>query len=163
MALRRRSRGGCLRRQFVYALGKRGGHMMTQFESRIPDMDDFWRLFATTGWNDEYGLSPAELHVAVSRCWFAVSAWQADRLVGFGRVVSDGVLHAMIYELIVVPDCQGQGIGAEILAQLVARCHEAGVRDIQLFSARGKCGFYERRKFRARPHDAPGMEYVGER
>jgi ribosomal protein S18 acetylase RimI-like enzyme len=68
-------------------------------------------------------------------------------------------MHAMIYDLIVSPDFQNQGIGTRILEMLLKRCREANIRDIQLFCARGKQAFYEKRGFVARPQDAPGMQY----
>jgi len=118
-------------------------------------------LFQTTGWAATYHLSPSELFRAVSSNWYAVSASDGDKLVGFGRVVSYGVLHAMIYEMIILPEYQGQGIGTQILYMLIQRCLEANVRDIQLFCARGQRGFYEKYGFIARPEDAPGMYYIG--
>ena len=42
--------------------------------------------------------------------------------------------------------------------RLITRCREADVLQFQLFSARGKRGFYERLGFVARPDDGPGME-----
>ncbi len=65
----------------------------------------------------------------------------------------------MIYDLIVAPDYQRQGIGGEILDRLVKRCQEVHIREIQLFCARGKHEFYEQHGFEARPDDAPGMQY----
>ncbi len=47
-----------------------------------------------------------------------------------------------------------------VLAKLVEECKRAGIRDIQLFWARGKRGFYEKRGFAARGEEAPGMDYV---
>jgi GNAT superfamily N-acetyltransferase len=134
--------------------------MNLHYEFRIPKPMDFEKLFATTGWNAEYHLSADELHTAISNSWQVISAYDAEHLVGFGRVVSDTVLHAMIYDLIVDPQYQGKGIGAEILKRLVGSCEAANIRDIQLFSARGKREFYEKRGFRSRANDAPGMEYV---
>ena len=63
----------------------------------------------------------------------------------------------MIYDLIILPSHQGQGIGSEILSRLVSKCRAAGIRDVQLFSAPGKSTFYAKRGFKARPSDAPGM------
>jgi len=80
--------------------------------------------------------------------------------VGFGRLVSDGILHAMIYELIVLPEYQGKGIGGKILEKLVKKCKESDVRDIQLFCAAGQREFYEKRGFVARTEGAPGMQYA---
>ena len=134
--------------------------MKIDFRSEMPSQEQFWDLFQTTGWNDTYQLSPNNLFQAVSSNWFAVSAFDGDRLVGFGRVASDGLLHAMIYEMIILPEYQGRGIGAQILHMLIQQCLVANIRDIQLFCARGKRGFYEKYGFVARPDDAPGMQYV---
>lgn len=135
--------------------------MNIRYESRVPGPEDFWKLFATTGWNDEYRLSAEALYAAITNSWHVISVYRDDHLVGFGRVVSDGLLHAMIYDLIVDPEFQSVGIGAEVLKRLVESCKAANIRDIQLFSARGKREFYEKRGFRARADDSPGMEYVG--
>ena len=134
--------------------------MPIEFRSEIPPSDQFWILIQTTGWNAKYQLSPDELTQALRASWFVISAYEGKKLVGFGRLVSDGVLHAMIYELIVLPEYQGRGIGGEILEKLVDKCQEAGVRDIQLFCAAGKREFYEKRGFVARPNDAPGMQHA---
>ena len=131
-----------------------------RFDIDVPPAEDFWRLFATTGWNEEYRLPSEKLFSAISNSWRAVSVYQEGSLVGFGRIVSDGVLHAMIYDLIVDPAWQGRGIGAEILRRLVGFCQDAEICDIQLFCARGKREFYEKRGFKARAEDSPGMQYV---
>jgi len=134
--------------------------MSISFDDRLPQEDEFWALFETTGWNRQYRLSSQELFAAISHSWYVISAFDDGRLVGFGRVVSDGVLHAMIYDLIVHPAHQEKGIGGELLARLVTSCQKVNIRDIQLFCAKGKQTFYERRGFRSRPSDSPGMEYV---
>ena len=90
--------------------------------------------------------------------WYTISAYADARLVGFGRAIADGVLHAIIVDLIVAPEYQGMGIGGHILRELARECRSKGIPDIQLFCARGKAGFYERQGFAARPADAPGME-----
>ncbi len=133
--------------------------MIVMLKDEIPPVDKLWSLFLSTGWNAEYALTPEEFSRAVSHSWYVVAAYEADRLIGFGRVVSDGILHAMIYDLIVDPDFQERGIGSQVLERLVMKCREANIRDIQLFSARGKAAFYEKRGFVPRPDDAPGMEW----
>jgi GNAT superfamily N-acetyltransferase len=134
--------------------------MEIDIRSEIPAEDQFWVLFQTTGWNEKYGLSPDELVRALRSSWHVLAAYDGNRLVGFGRLLSDGVLHAMVYELIVLPEYQGQGIGGRILEKLVEKCRASGVRDIQLFCAAGKRDFYQKHGFIARPDNAPGMQYV---
>ncbi len=131
------------------------------FCTEVPEKQVFFTLFETTGWNTNYQTNPDELYQAAANSWYTLAAYDDDQLVGFGRIVSDRLLHAMIYELIVSPAYQNQGIGGEILSRLVLHCQEAGIRDIQLFCAAGKRQFYEKRGFAARQNDAPGMYYVG--
>jgi GNAT superfamily N-acetyltransferase len=131
---------------------------MTTLREQLPDKDEYFSLFNTTGWNKEYQLSPDELERANRNSWLVISAYDGDKLVGFGRALTDHVMHAMIFDMIVLPEYQGRGIGTMILNQLVDRCQAIGIRDIQLFCARGKRGFYEKNGFEARPDDAPGMQ-----
>ena len=128
----------------------------------IPDAGQYLHLFETTGWNSTYRADAAELYQALQNSTYLVAALDGETLVGVGRVVSDGVLYAMIYDMIVAPSHQGRGIGSEILDRLIGKCRSAGIREIQLFSARGKAPFYRKRGFVERPPDGPGMRWVGE-
>lgn len=128
------------------------------YTSDPPDPAPFFALFETTGWNATYRLSADDLARAIKASWTLVCAYDAGRLVGFGRVLCDGAVHAFVLDMIVAPDRQGRGIGSEILHRLVERCLSAGIRDIQLFSAKGKSGFYAKHGFGPRPEDAPAME-----
>jgi GNAT superfamily N-acetyltransferase len=78
-----------------------------------------------------------------------------------GRIVGDGVLHAVLVDIVVEPSHQGRGIGTRIVRCLVVECRRHRIADIQLFCARGKRRFYEDLGFTARPEGAPGMELVG--
>jgi ribosomal protein S18 acetylase RimI-like enzyme len=132
--------------------------MLPRYQTFPPIPTEYFALFETTNWNGEYHLTPLDLAKALTESAFMVSAYDESRLIGFGRVVTD-TIHAIIYDLIVAPEYQRQGIGGEILDRLVKRCQEAHIRDIQLFCATGKREFYERHGFEARPDDAPGMQY----
>ena len=137
--------------------------MKIEFQPQPPSQEQFHALFETTGWNLDYQAAPEELAQAVANSQFVVAAYAGEQLVGFGRVVTDGVLHAMIYDMIVAPAFQGQGIGTQILRMLIHWCNETHIRDIQLFCARGKRTFYENNGFAVRPDDAPGMQYTRHR
>lgn len=104
-------------------------------------------------------MSSEELGRALKKSWYAVSAYSGDKLVGHGRVISDGIHHALIVDMIVHPRWKGNGIGKTILEKLLKKCLKHRIRDIQLFCARGKMNFYRRFGFRERPSDAPGMQW----
>jgi GNAT superfamily N-acetyltransferase len=128
------------------------------FQDTLPDIHQYWDLFQTTGWNEKYNFSIEELASGLQNSWYAVSMYSSDKLIGFGRVIADGIHHALIVDLIIHPDYQGQGLGTQLLEKLVARCRESHIRDVQLFSAKGKYPFYEKFGFERRPADAPGMQ-----
>ncbi len=134
--------------------------MEIRYTTEMPAIEQFWKIFLSTGWNDEYNLAIDELKQALDSSWTVACAYDGEQLVGIGRVISDRSIHAMIYDLITDPNYREMGIGTHILDMLVGACKQAGIRDIQLFSARGKRAFYEQRGFVARPNEAPGMQYV---
>jgi GNAT superfamily N-acetyltransferase len=129
------------------------------FSETLPGRQEFWELFQTTDWNDNYHFDEYELEEALKNSWYVVSVYHFDKLIGFGRIIADGIYHALIVDLIIHPDYQKRGLGKELLAKLVTRCTENNIRDIQLFSAKGKSAFYENSGFTKRPLDAPGMQY----
>jgi ribosomal protein S18 acetylase RimI-like enzyme len=133
--------------------------MSVEFGAELPTVTQFWDLFVETGWNQEYQLTPEDLFAAITHSAFTVTAYADGKLIGFGRVITDGKMHAMIYEVIVNSDFQRQGIGTRIVDMLVKKCLEANIHDIQLFSAPDKQSFYERLGFKVRPSNAPGMDY----
>ena len=133
--------------------------MSLVFRDDPPDRAAFFALFESTGWNEEYRLGADDIAEAVEGSVFLRCAYDGDRLVGVGRVVGDGRLHALIVDLIVDPAWRGRGLGSSILRALVERCRARGIPDIQLFSATGKAPFYEGNGFVRRPPDAPGMDF----
>jgi len=132
--------------------------MQITLKEQLPDKQDYFDLFITTGWNAVYHATPDDLELANKNSWLTVSAYDGAKLVGFGRVMTDFALHAMIYDMITLPEYQNKGIGTMILKKLLQKCKEKNIRDIQLFCAKGKRAFYEKHSFEARPDDAPGMQ-----
>lgn len=130
------------------------------YREQPPPPTDYCRLFETTGWNQAYRADVDELYAAISSSWYLLSAYDNDDLVGFGRVISDGVLYALLCDLIVKPSYQGQGIGSTLLNKLIAKCRTQQIRVIWLFSAKGKSAFYTNFGFVERPADAPGMQML---
>jgi len=128
------------------------------FNDQLPDPKKYWELFQTTGWNVEYKFSLKDLARAIQNSWYTVSVYHSSDLIGFGRIIGDGVHHALIVDLIIHPAYQGRGLGSQLLNRLVQKCKSNKIRDVQLFSAKDKFEFYERFGFEKRPQNAPGMQ-----
>ncbi|MFM8278047.1 MAG: GNAT family N-acetyltransferase, partial [Cyanobium sp.] len=58
----------------------------------------------------------------------AVSAWQGDRLVGFGRATSDGSYRAVLWDVVVAESYRSQGLGRRVVEELL---HCAAVRSVE--------------------------------
>jgi GNAT superfamily N-acetyltransferase len=87
----------------------------------------------------------------------AVSAWDGNRLVGFGRLLTDYVYRASIWDVIVDRDYQGQDIGTEIVQRLL---QHPRVKRVELFwlCTRDKQPFYEKLGFTA--NEQTGMVWA---
>ncbi len=133
--------------------------MAVEYRNDLPDRDAYFALFESTGWNRETHLRPEQLREAIRGSWHMVNAYSDGKLIGTGRVISDGVFHALIVDVIVAPQFQGQGIGTAITERLLAVCRAASLVDVQLFCAKGNAPFYRRMGFVERGAEAPGMDY----
>ncbi|ARN75257.1 GNAT family N-acetyltransferase [Oceanicoccus sagamiensis] len=132
---------------------------MIDYKNTIPPIEQYWPLFQSTGWNDIYQADSQTIERAISNSTFAVCAYSEGKLVGFARAVSDGVLYATIYDVIVVPEFKCQGIGSALVSNITKQCKDAGVFSVHLFAADGTEPFYNQQGFKARPPNMPGMRY----
>lgn len=75
-----------------------------------------------------------------------VSAWQGQRLVGFGRATSDGVFRAVLWDVVVAAPLQGRGLGRSIVAELLRTPAVRGAERVYLMTT-NSAGFYRRLGF----------------
>jgi predicted N-acetyltransferase YhbS len=88
----------------------------------------------------------AELQIAFENSRFHCLVRDEGRLVGAGRVLSDGIDCAYLCDVAVMPGHQGTGLGQQIVERLL-KC-SAGHKKIILYAVPGKEGFYRRFGFR---------------
>ena len=87
---------------------------------------------------------------AVAGSFLAAGAFVEGRLVGMGRVLSDGVSDAYIQDVVVHPAFRKQGIGGKIVTFLVSELEKRGVDWIALVGEPGTENFYSRLGFSAK-------------
>jgi ribosomal protein S18 acetylase RimI-like enzyme len=90
--------------------------------------------------------SAADLALVFGNSMYRTFAFESGCLVGVGRALADGRDCAYLCDVAVHPDCQGQGLGRQIIERLLARCR--GHRKIILYAVPGREAFYERLGFR---------------
>ena len=91
---------------------------MIKYRNEIPSINDYWPLYLSTGWNAVYDLDEISIERAIKNSSFAISAYSSNQLVGFAQAMSDKVLYATIYDVMVLPDYQGQGIGKVLVESI---------------------------------------------
>jgi ribosomal protein S18 acetylase RimI-like enzyme len=75
----------------------------------------------------------------------AITAWNGNRLVGFGRVLTDYVYRASIWDVIVDAGYQGQDIGTQIIQHIL---DHPDLKRVELFWLCTRSpGFYEKLGF----------------
>lgn len=74
--------------------------------------------------------------------WFAR---EKGRLVAAGRALADGADCSYICDVAVMPDCQGKGLGRQVVARLLADSKDH--KKIILYSVPGKEDFYRKLGF----------------
>ncbi|WP_078431136.1 GNAT family N-acetyltransferase [Metabacillus halosaccharovorans] len=132
------------------------------YSNVLPSFEQFVQLHEASGLikNKKGTYTREQLYQAAENSWFHISIYDQDQLIAFGRMISDGVYQALICDVMVDPTYQNQGLGKQIIEQLLKTCKESGIQSIQLFSAKGKQHFYKKLGFEEREQDAPGMSLI---
>ncbi|MBU1064014.1 GNAT family N-acetyltransferase, partial [bacterium] len=97
-----------------------------------PGKEDYFKLYKTTPWFKEYNLNIDTLYKSLENSFIMVTAYDNDTLVGFGRIISDGIIHAYIIDVIIHPKYRGMGYGKYIRTELINRCKSFNIPDIQI-------------------------------
>jgi ribosomal protein S18 acetylase RimI-like enzyme len=105
------------------------------------NLDDVSQLLSSAGM---MGRSPGSMERAIRGSIEVIAVFAADqKLVGFGRLISDGICYGTLWDVVVHPDFHDLGIGSEIVARLLARCLILKLRMVGLFTALHNRPFYE--------------------
>jgi len=83
---------------------------------------------------------PEKLKIAAENSHTVCSAYVDQKIIGFGRAISDSQYQSAIYDVVVLPEYQNQGAGKLIMEALLEP--EGG--PVLIFVAPGKQGFYHK-------------------
>jgi ribosomal protein S18 acetylase RimI-like enzyme len=118
-------------------------HFEWQYSLEDVDWEELSKLYRLAPLGEK---KPADLRLAFSNSLFKCFVFDADKLVGAGRALADGVDCSYICDVAVLPDYQGRGIGKSIVSGLVER--SKGHKKILLYTAPGKEPFYRQLGFK---------------
>ncbi|MBP8153733.1 MAG: GNAT family N-acetyltransferase [Nitrospira sp.] len=121
-------------------------HPITFSDRNDFDAAQLIHLYRQAPWAKHRALEQAQAMLAKTDV--VISAWDGPRLVGFGRVLTDYVFRASIWDVIVDRDYQGRKIGTEIVRRIL---DHPTLQQVELFWLCTRMpGFYERLGFSAK-------------
>jgi ribosomal protein S18 acetylase RimI-like enzyme len=97
----------------------------------------------------------ATLQSALATTWNVTARIATGELIGLARVLDDGALYASVWDVIVHPQYQRQGIGRAMIAEVLA--HTADRYLVSLVSTAAGEALYRQEGFQERDHRSAAM------
>lgn len=98
---------------------------------------------------------------AIQHSFVVVSMWEQRgnfrRLIGFSRATSDHAFNATIWDVVVHPDFQKQGLGKALMKQIIKELRREDISNITLFADPQVVNFYRNLGFMVDPEGIKGM------
>ena len=101
--------------------------MEISYKTSPKNKNDLYGLYKTLGWVDLLDLKLDQLDMAIVNSSYVIYAYEGEKLVGTGRVLSDGALHSYLCGLGILEDYRNMGIGAAITKILADWCDAKGL------------------------------------
>lgn len=121
--------------------------MNIEYVSELKAPGDTIDLYKALQWYQLSGYTDEDIEKA-NNSFYSVYAYDGDKLIGLGRVASDGLIAAVMSGICVRTDYRRHGIGAEIVRRLVEYC-QTGIykMNVQIFCEDSLIGWYENMGF----------------
>lgn len=148
---------GYFRAKSPFVQGVLGDIVPVQFEQDTLTAAEYAAFQARMGWT----VDPLpQIERAIRGSLLTLAVRRGGALIGMGRLVGDGAMYWYLQDVFLLSECQGMGLGAQIVRRLVAHVLRTGLPgaevSIGLMAAAGKEGFYEKLGFVRRPDGPEG-------
>lgn len=122
------------------------------------DLYDLEELCDAVGWSRR---PLRKVRKAIQHSFLVISMWEKRgaqrRLIGFSRATSDHAFNATIWDVVVHPDYQGQGLGKKLMKKMIEKLRNEDISNITLFADPQVVGFYQGLGFMSDPEGIKGM------
>lgn len=85
---------------------------------------------------------------ALANTIYSVSVYDDDKIIGFGRLIGDGICFLYIHDVMVIPEYQNRKIGSQIMHKILEKINQIKLENpyvrVYLGASKGKEKFYER-------------------
>jgi len=116
---------------------------MISIKENVNNVQEFNYIFDAVGWGHfEEPISQK----ALDNSLYSVSVYDDNKIIGFGRLVGDGICYVYFQDITVIPKYQGKNIGTMIMNKLLEHIDEIKKENplvrVYIGASKGKEGFY---------------------
>ncbi len=118
---------------------------MILIKEDVNSVEEFNYLYDAVGW-ESYDKKVSE--IALANTMYSVSVYDDDKIIGYGRLIGDGICFIYIHDVMVEPKYQNQKIGSRIMNKLLEKINQIKLENpyvrVYLGASKGKEKFYEK-------------------
>lgn len=118
---------------------------MILIKENVNSVEEFNYLYDAVGWGS-YDKKVSE--IALANTMYSVSVYDDDKIIGYGRLIGDGICFMYIHDVMVEPKYQNQKIGSRIMNKLLEKINHIKLENpyvrVYLGASKGKEKFYEK-------------------
>ena len=118
---------------------------MISIKENINSIEEFNYLYDAVGWGS-YDKKVSEK--ALANTMYSVSVYDDDKIIGYGRIIGDGICFLYIHDVMVIPKYQNKKVGSQIMNKLLEKVNQIKIENpyvrVYLGASKGKEKFYER-------------------
>lgn len=111
------------------------------------EISEIINLYKEAGWLEPWDDRKRIYHI-ISRSYIFVVVFYKGKIIGMGRVISDGVNDAYIQDLFVLPNFRSRRIGSMLLSYIKKYLLKKGFKWISLIAEKGTDIFYTKNGFK---------------
>lgn len=121
---------------------------MIIIKENVNNIEEYNLLYNLVGW----GSYDKEIsRKALANTYYSVSVYDENKIIGYGRLIGDGICFIHIHDVMVIPEYQNKKIGTSIMNKLLEKINEIRKENpdlrVYLGAAKGKEEFYKKLDF----------------
>ena len=118
---------------------------MINIKENIKNVEEFNLLYDDVGWG---AYDDNMTQKALDNTFYSVSAYNDNKIVGYGRIIGDTICFLYIQDIMVKPEYQGNKIGTMIMNKLLEKINEIKQENpdlrVYLGASKNREEFYEK-------------------
>ena len=96
--------------------------MDLKYTKELSNKEDLYELYNTLEFSSLSNLNEFQLLRAINNSYYVLYAYNDDKLIAIGRIISDGVTNAYLCNIGVHPNYRNNHIGYTITNKLIEKC-----------------------------------------